>query len=502
MTKSANKQKKSNLKLQVQEPEKEYWLHILIGLTIIAAILRFYHLDFNSLWLDEISTYKYSIGSFENMKMMMTTGTDYAPPLFFFLEHFVLQGLGTSELTIRLLPALFGTLTIPVIYFVGKEFWDEKVGLITAGIFTFSPFLIYYSQEARAYAMALLLISIEFYFFLKAAKTEEVKDWILFGVFAGVAFWTHYYTVVFTAMLFTYMIIRIIPTFIIPTFEKDMKTLKLVLIAAGAMFLVTLPVIVTMIPLFFQISSSAPTYGIHGVGLVYATFNQMSGFSDNITYALLFVCALGIIIAWKRDNFKGYASRYPYTSLLLVWIMTGTFLISIYLSYKMPMMPRYIIFLTIPFTLGIALVYIGLRELIPQKISGYKIVVVLIAIFAIISVPYYLNYYQNFSKEDWKGIAKDLESITLPGDTVVSVPRWIGYPLDYYYSSKQDQTIEKGVETVDALNAIRKESNQSVYYILTNDIYAGDPQGTTVEWLKQNSVLTRNYGSVWVLKGV
>jgi len=470
-----------------KEPEQDYTLHILTILIGIGFILRFYHLDFNSLWLDEISTYKYSVGTFDNMWQMWTTGTDYAPPLYFFLEHFVLSWLGVSEWTMRLLTATFGVVTIPIIYLVGKEFWDKNVGLITAGLFTFSPFLIYYSQDARAYSMALMLVSAEFYFFLKAIKSENVKYWAAFGLFAGLAFWTHYYTAIFTALVFGYILV----TFIL-SIKENLKNIKPVLISAGVMTLVILPVIIVMVPLFLQISSSPPTYGVQGIGLIPVTLNSMSGFSDYATLLFTLLFILGIFVSWKQKH----------TALLLIWLLSWTFLISIYLSYRMPMNPRYIIFLTIPFSLGIAMVYVGLRNLIPQETSTYKIIAGILIIISLVSVPYYLGYYQSYSKENWKGIAKDLESITIPGDTVVTVPLYIGFPLDFYYNSSTDRTIEKGVMSVDELDPIRQANNQSVYYILTPDIYAADPEGKCVTWLNQNSKRIRDYGNVWLLKGV
>lgn len=470
-----------------KEPERDYTLHILALLIGIGFILRFYHLDFNSLWLDEISTYKYSVGTFDNMWQMWTTGTDYAPPLYFFLQHFVLSWLGVSEWTMRLLTATFGVVTIPIIYLVGKEFWDKNVGLITAGLFTFSPFLIYYSQDARAYSMALMLVSAEFYFFLKAIKSENVKYWAAFGLFAGLAFWTHYYTAIFTALIFGYILV----TFIL-SIKENIKNIKPVLISAGVMTLVILPVIIVMVPLFLQISSSPPTYGVQGIVLIPTTLNSMSGFSDYATLLFTILFILGIFVSWNQKH----------TALLLIWLLSWTFLISIYLSYRMPMNPRYIIFLTIPFSLGIAMVYVGLRNLISQETSTYKIIAGILIIISLVSVPYYLGYYQNYSKENWKGIAKDLESITIPGDTVVTVPLYIGFPLDFYYNSSTDRTIEKGVMGVDELDPIRQANNQSVYYILTPDIYAADPEGKCVTWLNQNAKRIRDYGNVWLLKGV
>ena len=45
--------------------------------------------------------------------------------------------LGNNEVILRFVPALLGVLTIPLIYFAGKEFMDRNVGIIAAAAFAF-----------------------------------------------------------------------------------------------------------------------------------------------------------------------------------------------------------------------------------------------------------------------------------------------------------------------------------------------------------------------------
>lgn len=121
------------------------YVQILIGLTLVGALLRFYNLAGNSLWLDEAATLSFArqslIGIWESI-----AGGEFNPPLFYWLEHAMLV-FGESEFVLRFLPALFGVLTIPVVYYIGTEFRDKNVGLIAAALLTFSPFHIFYSQE-------------------------------------------------------------------------------------------------------------------------------------------------------------------------------------------------------------------------------------------------------------------------------------------------------------------------------------------------------------------
>ena len=132
-------------------------------------------------------------------------GWDFSPPLFYWIEHVMLM-FGKTEEILRFVPAVLGVLTIPLIYFVGKEFLDRNVGIIAAIAATFSPFLIFYSQEARAYSMTVFFIAFAMIFYLKALKNNDIKNWALFGLLSALAFWSHYYVFVLIAALVIYAI--------------------------------------------------------------------------------------------------------------------------------------------------------------------------------------------------------------------------------------------------------------------------------------------------------
>ena len=73
---------------------------------------------------------------------------------------------------------------------------------------------------------------------------------------------------------------------------------------------------------------------------------------------------------------------------------------------------------------------------------------------------------------------------------VVSVPGYIPQPLDYYYSSTKAQTKESGATTAADLENISSENgNSTIYYVVTGDISAADPNGDAVMWLKNNTRL-------------
>ena len=94
------------------------YVQTLIILTVIGIFLRFYNLGFNSLWLDEASTYTISVKSFADIWQVTASG-EFNPPLFYWIEHIMLM-FGNNEVILRFIPALLGVLTIPLFYLIRK----------------------------------------------------------------------------------------------------------------------------------------------------------------------------------------------------------------------------------------------------------------------------------------------------------------------------------------------------------------------------------------------
>ncbi|MFY9749290.1 MAG: glycosyltransferase family 39 protein [Methanoregula sp.] len=444
------------------------YIQTLIVLTVIGIFLRFYNLGFNSLWLDEASTYTISVKSFADIWQVTASG-EFNPPLFYWIEHVMLM-LGNNEVILRFIPALLGVLTIPLFYLIGKEFLDRNAGIIAAAACTVSPFLIYYSQEARAYMMMLFFVALATIFFLKAMKSGSLIHWILFGIFSALAFWSHFYAFVMIAALVLYALIEWAPRI-----RTELANLKMLVAGVGVFVLLSLPLIIVTLQLFVLRTSSAPTYGIQGLGIITETFSQISGMNDIAMYLLVALFVVGIIQAFRIGKNKG---------IFLVLITVLTFVISYILSFKMPMLPRYLIFLSIVFFLGIAVSYRVVYSLWNTRAVVYGFIILLF----VISAPVLAGYYSGFSKEDWRGFSATLQQKTLPGDVVISVPGYISQPLDYYYSSTKAQTKEYGATTAADLDRVTTESgNHTIYYVVTGDISAADPAGDAVQWLKNNT---------------
>ncbi|MBN1431201.1 MAG: glycosyltransferase family 39 protein [Methanomicrobiaceae archaeon] len=458
---------------------KNRYAQILIALTVIGFILRFYNIGFNSLWLDEASTHVFAQMSLSGIWDATASG-EFNPPLFYYMEHFML-GAGDNEFILRFIPALLGALTVPVFYFLGREVSGKAGGAVTAALIAFSSFHIFYSQEARAYTPMLFFFSIALLSYLYAMRNGGTKWWALFGVFSAFAFWTHFYVFVAIGIIILHALIV--------KREEIMKnaaeSLKPLIIALGLFIIMSLPLIVVTVGLFFKRTASGPTWGLSGINVMTQTVMMISG--DMLTTAILLILALfGLYAVWRSDRNM---------FLLLILSLVLPFIVSMILSTKIPMSPRYMIYL-LPFYF---MTVSGCLLLVPKSIDMKKAAAVLIAVIFIINLPALAGYYTSYTKNDWRGFATGIEEATNEGDVIVVLPGYIKQPLNYYYSSTDDGTTEYSADSVKNLEEIAATTgNTTKFYIMTSDIMAVDPTGGAVDWLQQNTQFQGQYMGIYL----
>jgi 4-amino-4-deoxy-L-arabinose transferase-like glycosyltransferase len=459
------------------------YLQLLFFLTLIGAILRFYNLGYNSLWLDEATTYNIALKSIPNIWQVTIAG-EFNPPLFYWIEHIMLI-FGNSEVVLRFIPALLGVLTIPLFYLIGKEFIDRNVGIIAAAICTFSPFLLYYSQESRAYSLALFFVASAMVFFLKAMKTNKVIHWLFFGLLSALALWSHFYAMVVIGTLVLYALgIKI------PEYRKDLRALT-PLVAAGAVFtVICLPLIFVSFQLFTKRTSGGPSFGIQGADVIIETYRQLSGFSMIVMYLFLIFFIIGILQAFLIDRNKG---------IFLVTLTILPFAISWFLSYQIPMVPRYLIILTPVYFVGIALSYKPAFRLVSNRwvVYGFMTLLILLSI----TTPFFMSYYSSYTKEDWRGFSSQVGQVAQPGDFIVLVPGYMTQPFDYYYTNATKGTFEYGASSAEQLAAISAlKANNTIYYVVTGDISSADTSGGSVTWLQGHAKGAEATSGIYLFK--
>lgn len=129
---------------------------ILAGITVLAAALRFAGLGSQSLWLDEGYSWRITDGSLGSV-LGNVKATESTPPLYYWLNWFFVHLFGASEVSLRLLSALAGTGTVIAVWYAARRLVNPAAGLIAGALVACSPYMWWFSQEARAYSLAAFL---------------------------------------------------------------------------------------------------------------------------------------------------------------------------------------------------------------------------------------------------------------------------------------------------------------------------------------------------------
>ncbi|MBS1891528.1 MAG: glycosyltransferase family 39 protein, partial [Actinobacteria bacterium] len=172
-----------------------HWVLIaaVAGLTVAGAAIRFVPLGVQSFHHDEVITVMRVIpGTFGHM-LHEVKASESNPPLYYVLAWGWTKEFGRSEWGIRSLSALLGALTIPLGYAIGRQLASRRVGLILTAVLAFNPMLIWYSQEARSYALLVFFAALSFLFFVRSLDTRRGRDLALWAVASALALGSHYF---------------------------------------------------------------------------------------------------------------------------------------------------------------------------------------------------------------------------------------------------------------------------------------------------------------------
>ena len=166
----------------------------LAGIVLAGAALRFATLDLQSYRYDEAVTVARILHPSLFDTLSAVPGSESTPPLYYLLAWLWSRPFGTGEVGLRSLSALAGTASIAVVYLGAVSLpLPRRAGLIAAAIVAVSPVLIWFSQDARAYALAFLLTALSFLFFARARRGGTRRDLGWWAAFSALAFASHYF---------------------------------------------------------------------------------------------------------------------------------------------------------------------------------------------------------------------------------------------------------------------------------------------------------------------
>ena len=161
---------------------------ILVVLVLLSALLRTRALG-APLWIDE--GLSVGIASFDFAEIPGILRQDGSPPLYYLLLNLWIGVFGDSERATHVLSLLFVLASIPVAFWAARTLFGLRAAWVAAALATLNPFLTYYAQETRMYAIVALVGMLVAVGFVKAFADRERRYLPLFVVAMAVMLYTH-----------------------------------------------------------------------------------------------------------------------------------------------------------------------------------------------------------------------------------------------------------------------------------------------------------------------
>ncbi|MBU1638385.1 glycosyltransferase family 39 protein [bacterium] len=389
---------------------------------LLAAGLRIYGLADESLWLDEALINERILHDYKTL--LTDWDSQRQGPLYPVIAKAWCDQFGNDEFNLRLTAALFGIIAVFMVYRLGKELFGKETGLWAAFFAALSPFMIYFSQEARPYTLYICCSLAAIQYFVRIPRgSASLGDKLLFIFFTFCALYSHPYgpflALTFILMLSGYAWLER---------ESFITILRRTWISAIAVALLYAPMFFIFARTFLR-KLDKPTTA--GSWLLAGPITQIPETFVDYFMSLPFALAVYVLIGFmigqrllknKLIDFPLIVPLSMFLSFMLApWIISAT------------ITPIYLYKYTAP-ALGGVLVLLGYAlSLIPWKPRIAAIIV--LTVFHIL--PLY-NIYTKVDKDPWRQTAALVEQELRSHDMILLMPTYASSSFNYYYHRRQD----------------------------------------------------------------
>ncbi|MEH2358217.1 glycosyltransferase family 39 protein [Nostoc sp.] len=461
--------------------QSKYYFVVFLIIIIISIFLRFCLLQNQSLWFDEGWSLALSDSTTfqENLfQIVNREAGDKYQPLYYLVLFYWRSAFGDSEFAIRSLSALLGVGSVIAIFFTSLRVYGKTHALWSSMILAVSSFSVFYSQDARPYALLIFIASLQIYFFsysMTEEKSNKIIPQLFFGIFTAIGAFGSILTIIFSSALSLSHIIvyRNFKQWIkwwIPAAIFSSPMIWFYLSSPAAFDPTATTVTRTGLPIVQNIM-----FVIYGtlVGTSYGPpleqlrdANRIKFLLDYWPQLLIFITVITVIFIALVTSFLRQRQReryqradYLFTSLLVTSFLL-TFLFA--LATKINWLPRHSFYLCIPVIILIPSAF--LHNYQRQKKLDIVAQVAKLATISLIIMNVYSNfqYYSNpaYAKDDYRSA---IHYLLQHRDKSAKSVLFFGQPklLQYYGDSSTIYAPEYVLKTVNGKNMAEKVSTMT-----------------------------------------
>ena len=361
--------------------------YILLGIImLVAAVLRLWKLGQVPFMHDEFSALLRT--RFDNFHDFIQQGImpDSHP---IGVEAFLwlwVRIFGWSEFWVKLPFVLMGIGSIYLIYLIGRQWFNRKVGLLSAAFFAVSQFTVFYSQLARPYSAGMFFVLLMAWFWYKVVfgtKTPKVGAYVGFALSAWACSLIQFFSIAQAGLIF------LTGLFFLP--KERRKAYWLSGVGAVLLFAPTLPIFYQQLFVSGSIGGwlSAPK----------STF-LLDFVQYTMNYSQLFMFSVGIIILLPLILGKRDRRNLPLRWAGLIWFVIIFAIAFVYSLLREPILQQSTLIFSYPFVVIVAFSMFKNRTLSPWHTALVVAVILFVGTISLIidRRHYDLMYHQGFDQ--------------------------------------------------------------------------------------------------------
>ena len=400
----------------------------LVLILLLAALLRFYRLDAQSLWSDEGNSVSLARAGFA--EIAARTAHDIHPPLYYWLLKIWLALFGASEFALRSLSAILAVILVGLIYGLGRRLFGPKVGLAAAFVAALSPFQVYYAQETRMYMLLALLSTLAVWLAVEVWWSDATWPlWPALGYTATVTLglYTQY---AFPIMLVVINLVALVNLW--QTRRRLWLWLGLQLIPL-LLYLPWLPVAVRQISTWPSLHEAASPATIALTLMQHLALGLSApAVPSGWLVAMAGLAVLGLVSGWRR--WRGDLVRLQGLALVALWLLLPAGLTA---ALFRPAYLKIFLIASPAFCLLLGLGIVGLswpwqRRVWPVQRLLPFLAVALLAWPSLLALNAYFHY-PTYHRDNYRAIAAFIRAVGTKNDAVIIHAPGQEEVFDYYY---------------------------------------------------------------------
>ncbi len=393
---------------------------------------------------------------------------DVHVPLYHIILHYWQVIFGQSIEVARGLSLLFFVASIPFVYALARQVLRTNWALFATILFSFSPFMNWYANEARMYTLLVLVTAASQYYFVKLVGSNGRRGWVGYSLVSMIGIYCHYF--------FWFNLVAQALYFLATRKHFARGTFMRFCLLAGLLVVEFLPWVFYFGSQGFAKNTSPNLPSPSSVDFVNVFSQFVFGFmNDRVntilvsTWPLLVAVALLSVRYSQRVSSKvGYLVTASFLPVVLAYAISVT-LTPFFLS-------RYMIGSVAP----LLIVLVWLATYHSRYLKATSIMLALVVTGAT-STQQYVSASTPL-KEDYRSAANYATTHARSTDVIVLSAPFTVYPFHYYYRGTAAVTTlpywdrtNKGpmppfnAATLDTQVSVLKQSHQYVYLYLSNN---------------------------------